>query len=88
MMMYIQTLTDIVCLCTPCDRVKHIGLSKLLADQGKINFQEVIDHYCRINQCTEIEFKHDRYIALQIHAIRSHHQWQQVIGDYNAFLIG
>ena len=83
---HIQTLTGIMCLCSLCDRVKHIGLSAILAAQGKLNFREIIDHYCKVNECDEDTFNHDRRAALRIHAIRSQFEWSQVIGDYNAFL--
>jgi len=83
----IQTLVDIVCLCSLCDRVKHIGLTQILAVQGKVSWRETVEHYCRINQCDEATFNADHRMALHVHAIRSKFEWQQEIGDYSRFLV-
>jgi hypothetical protein len=84
---HVQTLVGIICLCSLCDRVKHIGLTEVLAKEGKVNWKVVVDHYCAVNKCDEDTFNLDRRAALRVHSIRSRFEWQQVIGDYNQFLV-
>ena len=54
---HIQKLERFILLCTMCHHVKHIGLAQILASQGKLNLDEVINHFCKINNCTEKDFQ-------------------------------
>ena len=70
-----QTLIGMIALCGLCHHVKHIGFAEILANQGKLNFQRVVNHYCKINKCTNDEFWADREEAFYEWSKRSRNTW-------------
>lgn len=83
---HIQKLEGFILLCRMCHNVKHIGLSGILASEGKLDYDEVIKHYCKVNRCTEKEFDENRTKAFDIWSKRSRHQWKQDFGKYEKFI--
>ena len=73
---HIQKLTGMIALCDLCHHVKHIGFAEVLASQGKLNLKRVIDHYCKINQCSLQDFDAQLEEAFRVWNQRSQHQWQ------------
>ena len=71
----LQKLVGMIALCSMCHRCKHIGLTELLASQGKIKIVAVMAHYCRVNKCDNAQFMRDRNAAFELWAQRSQRSW-------------
>jgi len=82
-MKHIQKLEGLVLLCKMCHHVKHIGLAGVLAEEGKLDYNEVIRHFCKVNSCFEEEFEKHRKEAFEIWEKRSMFKWKQDFGKYN-----
>jgi hypothetical protein len=83
---HIQKLDGFILLCKMCHHVKHIGLAGILANEGKLDYNEVIRHFCKVNDCSETEFEKDRKGAFEIWAKRSASEWKQDFGKYKEFV--
>jgi len=83
---HIQKLVGFILLCKMCHHVKHIGLAGILADKGELDYGELIEHFCRVNNCTERDFEEIRERAFEIWENRSQHEWKQDFGKYAAFI--
>lgn len=82
---YVQKLKGFVLLCKMCHHVKHIGLAGILADEGKLDYNDVIKHFCKVNSCSEKDFEKHVDRAFEIWRERSKHQWKQDFGKYKEF---
>jgi len=79
---YVQKLIGFVALCNMCHSVKHIGLTKILAVQGKLDFKKVVKHFMKINNCSRRTFeKHVKIVFEEWHR-RSQYQWKVDLGEY------
>jgi len=79
---HFQKLEGFILLCRMCHHIKHIGLAGILADEGKLDYDEVIKHYSKVNGCTEKDFEENRTKAFNTWSRRSQHQWEQNFGKY------
>ncbi|MDR1993460.1 MAG: HNH endonuclease [Nitrososphaerota archaeon] len=80
---YIQKLVGFNLLCTMCHHVKHIGFARILSDQGKLDYADVMAHFCKVNGCSEAVFTKHVDEAFVIWHKRSQYQWSQDFGEYN-----
>ena len=69
-----------------CHHVKHIGLAGILANQGRLDFNKVIEHFCKVNNCSKNEFNKHQTEAFDTWRKRSNYQWEQDFGKYGAFI--
>ena len=69
-----------------CHHVKHIGLTKILANEGKLDLNAVISHFCEVNGCTTKDFQEHEKEAFLIWRQRSLHPWKQDFGQYGQYL--
>lgn len=83
---HIQKLEGFILLCRMCHHVKHIGMAGILASRGELDFHEVIEHFCKVNKCTEKEFKKHEAEVFKVWGERSQHQWKQDFGKYKEFI--
>ena len=83
---HVQKLDGFILLCSLCHHVKHIGLAGILAKQGKLDFNKVIEHFCSVNCCSEKEFKEHMKDAFAIWRERSQYQWTQDFGKYREYI--
>jgi len=83
---HVQKLKGFVLLCGMCHHVKHIGLAGILANEGKLDYNEVIKHFCRVNNCSENDFEENVDKAFEIWRERFKHQWKQDFGKYEKFI--
>jgi hypothetical protein len=83
---YIQKLEGFILLCEMCHHIKHIGLAGILANEGKLDYNEVMKHFCRVNSCSEKEFDSHVHSAFMIWSKRSQHRWKQDFAQYEAFI--
>jgi hypothetical protein len=73
---HIQHLDGFVALCAWCHHVKHIGLARLLADRGKLDYERVVAHFLRVNGCDRATFERHRAEAFARFEERSRHEWR------------
>lgn len=83
---HIQKLVGFILLCKMCHHVKHIGLAGILAGEGKLDYDDLIEHFCRVNGCTEEDFEEYRDKAFEIWENRSQREWKQDFGKYGSFI--
>lgn len=79
---HVQKLEGFILLCRMCHHVKHIGLAGILANQGKLGYDKVIEHFCKVNDCTKKEFEKHKAKAFEIWRERSEYEWNQDFGKY------
>lgn len=84
---HIQTLVGFIALCDMCHHVKHLGLASILAFDGKLNYDDVIDHFCQVNNCSVSVFEKHRDDAMRRHSRRSCYEWSVRLGEYS-YLVG
>jgi len=83
---HIQRLDGFILLCEMCHHVKHIGLAGILANEGKLVYDEVIKHFCSVNGCSEKDFHEHVRNAFMVWEKRSQHEWEQDFGEYSKFI--
>lgn len=79
---HVQRLDGYICLCVMCHHCKHIGLAGILADEGKLDYQAVVDHFCSVNGCTEADFERHREEAFAQWRERNRYAWRTDLGQY------
>jgi predicted RNA-binding protein with PUA-like domain len=83
---HVQKLEGFILLCEMCHHVKHIGLAGILANEGKLDYDEVIEHFCKVNECTKSEFEKQKTKAFDVWSKRSQYEWKQDFGEYGEFV--
>ena len=56
-MSHTRILTGLIAICAMCDHCKHLGLTKNLAVENKLDLSKVIEHFMRVNQCSYEEYQ-------------------------------
>jgi len=79
---HIQRLEGFIALCDLCHHVKHIGLAGILAKQGRLDYEKVIEHFMKVNNCSREDFLEHRRQAFEIWSSRSRHPWNIDFGEY------
>ena len=46
---HVQSLTGFIALCSRCRQVKDIELARTLADEGKLDYEDVVEHFMKVN---------------------------------------
>ena len=82
----VQKLEGFILLCRMCHNVKHIGLTGILANEGKLDYNEVVRHFCKVNNCSKKEFEEHVNNAFMVWKKRSQCQWKQDFGEYEKYL--
>ena len=85
---HLQTLVGFIALCDMCHHVKHIGLAGILADKGELDYDKVVEHFMKVNNCDLKAFERHRQEAFRKWNERSLHEWDVDIGEYARFLKG
>ena len=79
---HVQTLVGFIALCDWCHHVKHIGLAGILAMDGKLDYERVIQHFLEVNQCTREEFDRHKTEAFEQWNERNRFPWEANWGAY------
>ena len=79
---HMQKLKGFIALCDMCHHVKHIGLAGILASEGKLDFETVIQHFIKVNKCDRDTFEHHKKEAFDKWRARSQHKWKIDLGEY------
>lgn len=80
---HIQKLKGFIALCDMCHHVKHMGLARIFASKGKLDYEKVIEHFMKVNKCDRIIFERHKEKAFVQREKRSSHEWQVDLGEYN-----
>ena len=83
---YGQKLAGFIALCDMCHHVKHIGLAGVLAARGELDYERVIDHFRRVNDCDRQTFDDHLDRAFDVWRERSQHAWVIDFGVYAALV--
>ena len=90
---HIQRLVAIHHLCSMCHKVKHVGLwlhtevgRKRLAQLG-LSREDIIQHFCKINNCSQKDFEEHEIEAFKIWKKRSRYNWKQDFGKYQKYFL-
>ena len=81
-----QKFGGFIALCNMCHYVKHIGLAGILASQGKLNYEKVIEHFMKVNNCDRRMFEAHKKRAFEKWHERSQHQWKIDFGEYSGVI--
>lgn len=73
---HVQKLKGFIALCDMCHHVKHIGLVGILASEGKLDYDGVVQHFMRVNNCTREKFEKHKNKAFEIWEERSKYKWK------------
>ena len=79
---HIQKLKGFIALCDMCHHVKHIGLAGILASEGKLDYEKVIEHFMKVNNCVRRTFEEHKKAAFKEWRGRSKHKWDIDLGEY------
>ena len=79
---HIQRLTGFIAICAMCNCCKHMGRSARLAQQGKLSWESVVGHFCRVNGISVKEFLPICRSAFSQWDERNKHEWTQDFGEY------
>jgi hypothetical protein len=72
---YVQRLSGFIALCDMCHHVKHLGRAGILAAEGKLDYEKVVEHYMRVNGCDRQAFEEHRATAFRQWRERSRVEW-------------
>jgi hypothetical protein len=78
---HIQRLDSFILLCEMCHYTKHFGLVKMLVESS-LDYNELIDHFCKVNNCSREEFEENKSRAFEIWERRSTYKWKRDLGKY------
>jgi hypothetical protein len=79
---YVQHLDGFIALCIWCHHVKHLLQAGILAHEGKLDFERVVQHFMRVNQCYRADFEAHGAAAFATWRQRSAHPWHTDLGEY------
>jgi hypothetical protein len=79
---HVQKLVGFIALCDLCHHVKHIGLANILAAEGKLDLEQVINHFMDVNRCSRARFEKYRQQAFNQWHERSGHEWKVDLGEF------
>jgi len=78
----IQRLTGFIALCPMCHFVKHIGMAGILSSEGKLNYEKVIEHFMKVNNCDRKTFETHIREEFTKWRTRSQYKWHVDLGEY------
>jgi hypothetical protein len=82
---HVQRLEGFISLCYMCHHVKHLGYAEVLAQRGAIKLDDLINHFCRVNQCDRATFAVYRRLVFLEWNQRSQHKWTTVFDEWEQF---
>ena len=86
---HVMRLRAIHHLCHLCHKVKHIGFwcytldGRRLLEREGLTKEDLIKHFCKVNNCTPEEFEEHKREAFQKWRERSKYKWKINLGKYD-----
>ena len=56
----------------------HLGFAGIQAEKGRLDYSELVDHWCTINSARIDDFKKHRSAAFRLWNLRSKYDWKVV----------
>jgi len=91
---HVQRLVAVHHLCNLCHKIKHIGFwchtveGRTKLRQEGLDREDLIKHFCSLNNCAREEFLKHEEEAFDVWRERSEHQWKQDFGKYGRLING
>jgi len=82
----IQKLVRFQAICRMCYAVKHFGISQVLAMKGYLNLNEVIKHFCQVNDVSWDDFNKHKEKEFARHRERSGKKWRTDFGKWSKLI--
>ena len=79
---HVQKFEGFILLCEMCHYIKHLGIAGTLADKGLLDYDKLIEHFCKVNNCSRDEFEESKAKAFEIWEKRSQYKWKRDLGKY------
>jgi hypothetical protein len=79
---HVQKLEGFIAICDLCHHVKHIGLAGILSSKGELDYEKVIEHFMKVNECDRRNFDEHKKRAFEKWHERSKHKWHMDLGEY------
>jgi len=85
---HVMKLVAIHHLCDMCHKIKHIGFwrytldGRKLLEKAGITIEDIINHFCKVNNCTREEFEKHKEEAFKKWKERSRYKWKIDLGKY------
>jgi hypothetical protein len=83
---HVQRLVGFIPLCNMCHHVKHMGLTGILASEGKLDCEKVVEHFMKVNKCDKKTFEEHKRRAFDEWQKRSRHEWHVNLGQYRGVI--
>lgn len=85
---HIQHLKGFISLCDLCHHCKHIGYAQILSNEGKLDFDDVVNHFLKVNKCSMREYEDYIGKMWEQWEERSNHSWKIDLGEYKSLVNG
>jgi hypothetical protein len=82
--LHVQRLSWFEAVCQWCNGVKHIGVAAI---SGDVDYNTLIRHFRRVNDCSYEDFVEARRLAFEIWEARSEFEWTQDFGEYAGMVV-
>ena len=79
---HVQKLVGFIALCDLCHHVKHIGLAGIMAREGKLDYETVVEHFMKVNCCDRKTFEKYMKKVFNQWKERSKSEWSVELGEY------
>jgi len=79
---HVQKLEGLILLCEMCHYIKHLSIVGTLADRGMLDYNRIIEHFCKVNNCSKEEFEESKAKAFEIWETRSMYKWKRDLVKY------
>lgn len=89
---HVQKLVGIHHLCNLCHKIKHIGFwchtkdGRTKLKKEGLNREDLIKHFCTVNECTKEDFMKHEDEAFKLWRERSRYEWKQDFGEYSRYM--
>jgi len=78
----VQRLTGFQIVCGMCHHVTHFGMSQVLAAQGHLDLEAVVDHFLKVNGVDRKVFQFHLNEAFETWRQRSMRKWTTDLGEW------
>ena len=79
---HVQKLEGFILLCETCHYTKHLDIAETLADRGMLDYEKLVEHFCKVNNCSREEFEESKAKAFETWERRSQYKWKRDFGKY------
>jgi hypothetical protein len=84
---HIQRLVGFQAVCNLCHHTTHFGKAELLAGEGRIDLNAVIEHFMKVNSVGREIFENHKTAAFRTWRERSLHQWRTDLGEWARLVV-